>query len=167
MARAPSESATERVHPDQGPLTVDEWQPAIGHLALDARTGCSAPAATYGDDATLTPPPSAARHLNHRARPARLSSRRAGSGEPDAGVRALPLGGGVLLDQDVAGNSGLGLSPGAVVHAAIGAWGRDGDPQRAGLTNHALIEVLRSVPATTPTMRPSAPCPRGEAGDAR
>ena len=60
-----------------------------------------------------------------------------------AGVAGAPIGGGVLLDVDVNGSTGLGYPSTTRAHAAIALWG-SGTVRKNGavLTTHAMISAM-------------------------
>src|SRR4051812_11853205 len=83
----------------QGPLSVDEWTPAIGHVQLDARDRVRVPMATYGDEATLRATASAGGETwtIELTRPGFPPSAR-GQVSPMRAYVHFPFAGGVLLD---------------------------------------------------------------------
>ncbi|MDC0715020.1 elastin [Stigmatella sp. ncwal1] len=111
----------------QGPVPFPNiWERGIGSASLTAEDRVADPGALYGDKA----------HLEARFRlgtaeyqieltqpgfpPAQVSGAALAGPLPRPGH---PMGGGVLVDQDVYGNSGIGWMATTRVHAAAAVWG--------------------------------------------
>jgi hypothetical protein len=122
------------------------FERGLGSASLTAEDRITAPGATYGDKAQVEAELRLG-ELRYRVEltqpgfaPPQVSG--AAAARPAAPRPGYPVEGGVILDRDLNGSSGLGWPATTRVHAAVAVWGL-GSVWRNGqlLTDSAVIEV--------------------------